>query len=963
MDFSVIAASVGSFVVSERVIRAKASVLAVLSTVAVYDLCRHSQDPASLRVYRGPAMVAFTLSCVAASLRIWRRSGVACDELLFLPGTPYAAKHGVSCPAVDAALAAPCNSEANASSSGLLDSRDNDSGLELSALDSLVGADVKSCDEVGVELMLEEHGGVRGPKLKTSDHSIGVHSLPDTDSDEAPETELLRTRSSSSGGPVIVRLSVDSGPDAAAGAPIHSTAEAHNLNQQHRSQGHRHRQEHQRDSEDSRARRGTQRGHHRRFSDTDLLVESPRLGESDQAGGTGSKGMAHVRTRCNTHDRVFDEIQHTASEDLGPSGAPVAEGFVDEDLGLLEEGKQAAIKDGHASASGNANQRNESSLLDENKGLKNESMIRYLLCSQGERLRRRRYRKLRTDDTLATTEEEGAADSQAQALSPSTASSGTSSKQHANKDASSALAKGPISKKTDGVDLTYSPSGPSVAGAAVDLCLPVLFNFHMFVVLSNSRNANSSGTKSDTSSNAGSTSSASTNPTEDGMDPRILPLIFLSVLFVRSVVPPKGRMRFWSTIKYTALAPLYSVYFRDAFVGDVMTSLVKPIMDLAYCVFYYFISVYMILSVHHTLDEAGEILEKSWALHNVVLPAIAVLPLWWKFLQTLRQAWDHDKRWPYLGNAFKYLSAALVVMYGMAHREGKRSWWWVASFLLATLYQIWWDTFMDWELLVVAPKRRDGVDGSGAQSPSMRMCSCESCDCNCISSIPASAYILLPLHRRLIQPVTDAWRRLHHFCSHHTLALRSHRLYRRDQFYVRVFTYNFLSRWIWMLSFIPAYHFSRDGREVRTFAIDAKTFVGAALSVAEIVRRCLWGILKLELETIKVTDYAPVPTEEDGSSPATLAQADEKFGGKSQPKSGVDMVLSALRFESQSLMVQSSASGEGSTTLPASSAGSRRVGRFKCNFSGAFWRRCFFLELLCWAASFVGLGILVVWIM
>ena len=53
MDFSVVAASVGSFVVSERVIRAKASVLAVLASVAVYDLCHHSHDPESLRVYRG----------------------------------------------------------------------------------------------------------------------------------------------------------------------------------------------------------------------------------------------------------------------------------------------------------------------------------------------------------------------------------------------------------------------------------------------------------------------------------------------------------------------------------------------------------------------------------------------------------------------------------------------------------------------------------------------------------------------------------------------------------------------------------------------------------------------------------------------------------------------------------------------------------------------------------------------
>jgi hypothetical protein len=53
MDVSVLAASVGSFVLSERVIKAKAWVLAVLGAVVAYDLTQTSEDPWSLRVYRG----------------------------------------------------------------------------------------------------------------------------------------------------------------------------------------------------------------------------------------------------------------------------------------------------------------------------------------------------------------------------------------------------------------------------------------------------------------------------------------------------------------------------------------------------------------------------------------------------------------------------------------------------------------------------------------------------------------------------------------------------------------------------------------------------------------------------------------------------------------------------------------------------------------------------------------------
>jgi hypothetical protein len=52
MDISVLA-SVGSFVVSERVLKPKASVLVILGCVLAYDLTTKTHDTSSLRVYRG----------------------------------------------------------------------------------------------------------------------------------------------------------------------------------------------------------------------------------------------------------------------------------------------------------------------------------------------------------------------------------------------------------------------------------------------------------------------------------------------------------------------------------------------------------------------------------------------------------------------------------------------------------------------------------------------------------------------------------------------------------------------------------------------------------------------------------------------------------------------------------------------------------------------------------------------
>jgi hypothetical protein len=48
----------------------------------------------------GPGLLAFALLCGAFSLRMWRRNGIACDELLFLPGTPLEderQRHGTCC--------------------------------------------------------------------------------------------------------------------------------------------------------------------------------------------------------------------------------------------------------------------------------------------------------------------------------------------------------------------------------------------------------------------------------------------------------------------------------------------------------------------------------------------------------------------------------------------------------------------------------------------------------------------------------------------------------------------------------------------------------------------------------------------------------------------------------------------------------------------------------------------------
>jgi EXS family len=72
-------------------------------------------------------------------------------------------------------------------------------------------------------------------------------------------------------------------------------------------------------------------------------------------------------------------------------------------------------------------------------------------------------------------------------------------------------------------------------------------------------------------------------------------------------------------------------------------------------------------------------------------PYSLVSPLWWRYLQNLRQSLDAQQRWPYLGNAAKYFCAAQVAVVGIFFPSQRHTTWWLFAFAAATLYQIWWD--------------------------------------------------------------------------------------------------------------------------------------------------------------------------------------------------------------------------------------------------------------------------------
>lgn len=595
MDVAAIVASVGSFVVSERVIKAKATFLFGLGCTVCYDLFIHSNDAATLRVYRGPGLIAISLIMFAFCLRSWRRNGIACDELIFLPGTAYAEKaENTSIPFRQL----PLNLRQLRTSPG----RDQLSPTHV------------PLDEEGYLVNFDE--GILEPP-----QNIQLNYSDRMDGSDASISDIPSPRSPLSNTNKLEAFEIENQEM----MPLTVTEER------------------------------------KMYSPSNIWKACRRPRSAKNGPGK----------TCDKSDISQEDLKVATSVDG-------------------TEGKQQTQQ--------------------QIKGF------------------------LRLFSTTARETNE------------------------------------------------YAPSGPIVASAGLDLSMPVLLNFHMFMILTH---------------------------TTDGSDdpqipPQVLPLIFLSILMLRSFFPFKARKRFWSTIYSALFSPLNSVSFRDEIIGEIATSMVRPLQDILFALFYYFASMYNIFSGTPELEATGSKLEKNFVLHDVVIPACAVLPLLCRFLQTLRQAYDEQRRWPHLGNAFKYFTASMVIFYGMTHSEDDRSTLWIYCFGVCLVYQIWWDIVIDWEALRVTPI--DELDPN-----------------RWLPGIPR-------------------------------IQLRSKRLFKNDRTYWKIIMFDVIFRFTWMLSFIPAYHLDWAGEIKHTLSVDLKTVVGFAVSLTELIRRCCWVILRLELETIKITD-------------------------------------------------------------------------------------------------------------
>jgi hypothetical protein len=379
------------------------------------------------------------------------------------------------------------------------------------------------------------------------------------------------------------------------------------------------------------------------------------------------------------------------------------------------------------------------------------------------------------------------------------------------------------------LESTVVPTALMVASAALDMLLLILVTLFFFTI---SSSASVSISSSETKDN-----DKIWNMFARVAAPIFPLLLFLYLGFVALFPWTTKRGPFWMVISLTWTAPWHEVTFRDGFIGDILTSSVRPLQDIAFTISYLLFGLrgwwsqsYLDGASSSFVDQADANvpeMERSWLLHTVILPTCMVSPLWWRFLQNLRQVHDTRQRWPYLGNALKYFLAAQVAVFGVFLPDSQQSNVWLACFVVATLYQVWWDVFMDWGLLVRHKHNHNS------------------------SSIFGGAWL----------------------CAWH---LRSERLYSRRWVYWTIAWVNLVLRFCWTLSFLPPRYLNAAGVLTEMFSGDLNMVLGSTIATAEIIRRMLWGLLRFEWEAIK-------ETRDDVETSAALEGAEDDRGLEMTP--------------------------------------------------------------------------------
>jgi len=269
----------------------------------------------------------------------------------------------------------------------------------------------------------------------------------------------------------------------------------------------------------------------------------------------------------------------------------------------------------------------------------------------------------------------------------------------------------------------------------------------------------------------------------------LLLLAMLGMIWPSRICRNRYKAAVCRSIGRTASAPFHPVDFADNMVGDVLTSLAKPLQDVpaAFC---------YLLSAHPQPEDAvRRFVEKGdtcryWE-HHMLLPVIGGLPYVFRALQCLRRYRD-TRETRHLWNFGKYMSSLLVVVVSSVWYEqiGAVA---VVS-LVATMYACIWDVVLDWGL------GSNEIFGACIQDRAR--------------DLSGGGQVVAQPHDRHFQPP------VYMLCS----------------------VLDLLARSTWALTLMPTSIISRN--------LVGRVVLVSLISSIEIIRRSIWAVLRIEYEQV-----------------------------------------------------------------------------------------------------------------
>lgn len=274
---------------------------------------------------------------------------------------------------------------------------------------------------------------------------------------------------------------------------------------------------------------------------------------------------------------------------------------------------------------------------------------------------------------------------------------------------------------------------------------------------------------------------------------------FLSAI-IPSVVPSTqchfaDKFSFLKSMCRVMLAPLFLVNFADNIMGDAMTSYVKPLQDVPSALCYF--------SAYRASQDMKDFLRTGSEcppVYDLFLPVfIAAFPMWFKMMQCLRRYYD-TKQTAQLVNASKFAIGLVVALITNIKSIKQVTPVYVIVILCLTVGTLsWaWDTIMDWDV--------------GRDQCCAPICTGDRTRQDAQLLIDAEAQQGKPKPQRLF----------------------SANVYRAATFF------NFFARQMWVLSMLPV--------TLLSSSVVIRVLLQTLICFTEVVRRCIWGILRVEKE-------------------------------------------------------------------------------------------------------------------